>query len=242
MQSLRHHFSRTFLIFALAAAPVLAGGEPVTSAPFQGVKANKGTVTLAPKGSSWTLTLSADFVVPETPAPHWQVVDARGNVFLLQRLVAKDQLFHQTITLPDYVLDVAKVQIWCAFAETLLGETGFGKVMMLQAQPKLHSAVTSPHFAGAKANKGTATFGRLGDQRVLMLSQDFVVPETPAPHWQIVDSEGRTFLLQRLVAKDGKFNQTVVVPAYVKDVAKVQIWCAFAETLLGETTFQHAQM
>ena len=242
MPSLRPRFTAVFFAAALAVAPAFAGGEPITSAEFQGVKANKGTVTLQQKDTAWTLTLSADFVVPQTPAPHWQVTDARGNVFLLQRLVAKDKLFHQTITLPAYVLDIAKVQIWCSFAETLLGETGFGKVVTLQAQPKLCSAVTSPTFTGAKANKGTATFGHLGDQRVLMLSADFVVPATPAPHWQIVDSEGRTFLLPRLVAKDGKFNQTIVVPAYVKDVAKVQIWCAFAETLLGETTFQQAQM
>jgi len=241
MTSIRHRFASICFAATLAAAPALAGGDPVTSAPFQGVKANKGTVTLQQQGTAWTLTLSADFVVPETPAPHWQVVDARGNTFLLQRLVAKDGKFHQTITLPDYVLDVAKVQIWCAFAETLLGETTFGKVMPLQTAPELCSAVMSPQFAGKKANRGTVTFGHLGDQRVLMLSADFVVPETPAPHWQVVDSAGRTFLLQRLVAKDGKFNQTVVVPAYVKDVAKVQIWCAFAETLLGETSFPQAQ-
>ncbi|HEX5050698.1 MAG TPA: hypothetical protein VFZ65_02900 [Planctomycetota bacterium] len=242
MHTLRHRFSIACLATALAAAPAFAGGEPVTSAPFQGVKANKGTVTLQQVGTSWTLTLSADFVVPETPAPHWQVVDARGNTFLLQRLVAKDNNFHQTITLPDYVLDVAKVQIWCSFAETLLGETSFGKVVPLQTPPALCAGETSAQFSGKKANKGTVTFGHLGDQRVLTLSADFVVPETPAPHWQVEDSDGRTFLLQRLVAKDGKFNQTVVVPAYVKDVAKVRIWCAFAETLLGEAAFRQAQM
>lgn len=240
--SLRHRLVSVGLVAAFAAAPALAGGEPVTSAPFQGVKANKGTVTLQQVDTHWTLTLSADFVVPETPAPHWQVVDARGNTFLLQRLVAKDNKFHQTITLPDYVLDISKVQIWCSFAETLLGETSFGKVMPLQTVPALSRAETSPQFTGVKANKGTVTFGHLGDQRVLMLSADFVVPDTPAPHWQVVDSEGHVFLLQRLVAKDGKFNRTIVVPAYVKDVAKVQIWCAFAETLLGETKFAAAPM
>ncbi|MGQ0666409.1 MAG: hypothetical protein ACT4O4_05180, partial [Nitrospiraceae bacterium] len=31
------------------------------------------------------------------------------------------------ITLPAYVSDVAKVQIWCAFAEVLLGEASFAK-------------------------------------------------------------------------------------------------------------------
>jgi len=31
-----------------------------------------------------------------------------------------------------------------------------------------------------------------------------------------------------------------VLPAYVKDVAKVQIWCAWAEALLGEASFSKA--
>jgi len=28
------------------------------------------------------------------------------------------------------------------------------------------------------------------------------------------------------------------VPSYVRDIARVQIWCAFAETLLGEASFE----
>jgi hypothetical protein len=235
---------RTRFLSLLAAAALTApasAGEPKTSKPFQGVKANQGTVTLTQKGGATMLMLSADFVVPDTPAPHWQVVDGRGNCYLLQRLVAKDKKYNQTITLPSYVLDVAKVQIWCAFAETLLGETSFDKVVELQPLPELTATSTTGTFAGVKANQGTATFGRLGDQRVLMLSADFVVPDTPAPHWQVVDSDGRTFLLARLVAKDG-FNQTLALPAYVKDVAKVQIWCAFAEVLLGEAKFTESQM
>jgi hypothetical protein len=43
--------------------------------------------------------------------------------------------------------------------------------------------------------------------------------------------------LQRLVIKDDKYNQTITLPAYIKDVAKVQIWCAWAEALLGEASF-----
>ena len=69
--------------------------------------------------------LSEDFRVPDTPAPHWQVVDSKGNTYLLQRLSIKDNGYHRTITLPTYVHDVAKVQIWCAWAETLLGEASF---------------------------------------------------------------------------------------------------------------------
>ena len=73
------------------------------------------------------LTLSADFVSPDTPDPHWQVVDANGTVFLLERLKVKEDKEHRSITLPAYVHDVAKVVIWCAFAEANLGEAAFAK-------------------------------------------------------------------------------------------------------------------
>ena len=42
----------------------------------------------------------------------------------------------------------------------------------------------------------------------------------------------------RLVIKGEKFNRSIVVPSYVRDIIKVQIWCAFAETLLGEASFE----
>ena len=47
----------------------------------------------------------------------------------------------------------------------------------------------------------------------------------------------RRLLLQRLQIKGDGYNKRIVVPAYIRDVAKVQIWCAWAETLLGEATF-----
>lgn len=96
---------------------------------------------------------------------------------------------------------------------------------------------TSKQFAGAKANTGTVTATSEGGKITLRLSDDFKVPDTPAPHWQIVDSKGNTFLLNRLVIKGDNYNQEIVLPAHVKDVAKVQIWCAWAEALLGETSF-----
>jgi hypothetical protein len=96
---------------------------------------------------------------------------------------------------------------------------------------------TSKPFAGAKANTGTVTATVDGGKITLRLSDDFKVPDTPAPHWQVVDSKGNTYLLNRLVIKGDKYNQELVLPAYIKDVAKVQIWCAYAEALLGETTF-----
>jgi len=92
-------------------------------------------------------------------------------------------------------------------------------------------------FSGAKVNGGSVTHSGSGDHQVLTLSPDFKVPDTPAPHWQVVDSHGNVFLLQRLVIKDGTFNESITLPSYVHDVAKVQIWCAWAEVLLGEASF-----
>jgi hypothetical protein len=96
-------------------------------------------------------------------------------------------------------------------------------------------------FRGAKVNGGTVSHRHNAQgQNVLMLSNDFQIPDTPAPHWQVIDSRGNVYLLQRLKIKGDKFNQTIVVPVYVPDVAKVQIWCAWAEVLLGEASFEQA--
>lgn len=97
-----------------------------------------------------------------------------------------------------------------------------------------HMTVT---FTGVKVNGGTVTHSKQGRVNVLTLSDDFKVPDSPAPHWQVVDSKGNVYLLNRLEIKGGKFNRQIAVPAYVKDVAKVQIWCAWAEVLLGEASF-----
>ncbi|MEW6747541.1 MAG: hypothetical protein AB1486_32820 [Planctomycetota bacterium] len=92
-------------------------------------------------------------------------------------------------------------------------------------------------FSGAKANSGFVTHTKDGTKNVLTLSDDFVMPETPDPHWQVVDSKGNTYLLQRLMVKGDKLNKSIVVPAYVTNIAKVQIWCAWAEVNLGEAAF-----
>lgn len=96
-----------------------------TTGKFSGVKVNGGTATHTSEGGKQMLTWSDDFKIPDTPAPHWQVVDSQGNVYLLQRLAIKDNKQNRTITLPSYIPDVAKVQIWCSFAEALLGEASF---------------------------------------------------------------------------------------------------------------------
>jgi hypothetical protein len=108
----------------------------------------------------------------------------------------------------------------------------------IHASAGMTNSITSSPFTGAKANTGTVTATHDANGRiVLTLSEDFVVPQTPAPHWQVLDAHGNAYLLQRLVIKGDKYNRTITVPAYVQDVARVQIWCAYAETLLGEAPF-----
>jgi hypothetical protein len=92
-------------------------------------------------------------------------------------------------------------------------------------------------FSGAKVNAGMVTHEMKNGKHVLSLSQDFKVPESPDPHWQVVDSKGAVYLLQRLPIKGDRINTTIEVPSYVYDIAKVQIWCGFAEVVLGETCF-----
>jgi hypothetical protein len=87
-------------------------------------------------------------------------------------------------------------------------------------------------------NGGTVTM----TGRTLTVSDDFKVPDTPDPHWQVIDSKGNTYLLQRLGIKGDKVNRSITLPAYVKDVAKVQVYCAWAEAVLGEATFASVQM
>ena len=132
----------------------------------------------------------------------------------------------------------------------MLASTGaFAQDMHKDKGMMMMDAHTSSIFKGVKVNHGTVTHSRKDGKTVLTLSDDFEMPQTPDPHWQVVDSKGNVYLLDRLTAKgamtdmamhNGKFNKSIVLPSYVKDVAKVQIWCAWAETLLGEASFQKA--
>jgi len=125
-----------FSIAAIALSASLALAQGQTSRPFAGGKVNGGTVTHSTKDGKDILTLSDDFKVPDTPDPHWQIVDSKGNTYLLQRLgaknlagLAKDRI-NLSITLPSYIKDVAKVQIYCAWAEAVLGEAPFTAPLM----------------------------------------------------------------------------------------------------------------
>lgn len=115
---------------ALAALAWLGAGAAAasdrhTTKPFTGAKVNGGTVTHTKEMGKNVLTLSDDFVDPKTPDVHWQVIDSTGNVYLLQKVAIKGDKVNKSITLPSYVPDVAKVQIYCAWAEAVLGEAPF---------------------------------------------------------------------------------------------------------------------
>src|SRR6266705_3994677 len=98
----------------------------------------------------------------------------------------------------------------------------------------------SNQFQGPKANKGFVTHSTRDGKSVLTLSDDFVVPDTPDPHWRVVDSDSNVYDLDKLKKKalpGDKYQKEIVLPSYVKNVSKVIIWCAWAETNLGEASF-----
>ena len=71
----------------------------------------------------------------------------------------------------------------------------------------------------------------------------FNVPDTPAPTWRIVDSKGNIYTLDAFKIKGGTHEKREIeVPAYIPDIAKVQVYCAWAETLLGEASFSSPVM
>ena len=103
----------------------------------------------------------------------------------------------------------------------------------------------SSQFQGPKANKGMVTASKHDGKTVLTLSDDFVIPDTPDPHRQLVDSSGNVYSLDKLKVKGlvtDKVNKEITVPAYVKNVSKVVIWCAYAEVNLGEASFSSPVM
>ncbi len=99
---------------------------------------------------------------------------------------------------------------------------------------------TSKPFSGKTVNGGTVTHTKQGNKNVLTLSDDFKVPGSPDPHWQVVDSKGNVYRLEKLTVKGDKsdrITKTITLPSYIGDIAKVQMWCAWAEVLLGEAPF-----
>ena len=112
--------------------------------------------------------------------------------------------------------------------------------MLFAVSAVAQDAHTTGQFQGPKANKGHVTHSTRDGKSVLTLSDDFVVPDTPDPHWQVVDSDGQVYLLDKLKKKallGDKYQKEIVLPSYVKNVKKVVIWCAWAEANLGEARF-----
>jgi len=101
---------------------------------------------------------------------------------------------------------------------------------------KIGDTHTTNQFQGPKANTGTATHSVVNGKAMLKVSDDFKVPDTPAPTWRVVDSKGVVYTLDAFKIKAGE-KREVVVPAYVRDIVKVQVYCAWAEVLLGEASF-----
>ena len=117
--------------------------------------------------------------------------------------------------------------------------------MLFAVSAVAQDAHTTGQFQGPKANKGHVTHSTRDGKSVLTLSDDFVVPDTPDPHWQVVDSDGQVYLLDKLKKKallGDKYLKEIVLPSYVKNVKKVVIWCAWAEANLGEASFSSPVM
>src|SRR5712691_6020087 len=113
------------LVAALTTASVsFAAKGPQTSSKFEGPKANTGTVSHTIENGKSMLRVSADFKVPDTPAPTWRVVDSKGTIYTLDAFKTKGGEKREVVV-PSYVKDIAKVQVYCAWAEVLLGDAGF---------------------------------------------------------------------------------------------------------------------
>jgi hypothetical protein len=102
----------------------------------------------------------------------------------------------------------------------------------------------SSKFEGAKANTGTVSHSVVNGKSVLKVSDDFKVPDTPAPTWRVVDNKGNIYTLDAFKIKStlggNAEKREIVVPAYVPNIVKVQVYCAWAEALLGEASFSSA--
>ena len=117
-----------------------------------------------------------------------------------------------------------------------------GLALLAAANAWAQGSRISGQFQGPEVKTGTVTYSMEGNKNILTLSDDFKVPKAPDLHWQVVDSKGNTYLLQRLLIKGGtlkgdKLNKSITVPTYVTDISKVQIYCAYVEMSLGEASF-----
>ena len=120
-------------------------------------------------------------------------------------------------------------RVLCAFAATAV----LFAVNSLAGKMDQH---VSSMFQGPKANTGTVEHYMENGRSMLKVSNDFKVPDTPAPTWRVIDSKGNIYTLDAFKIKSGE-KRDVAVPAYVPNIAKVQVYCAWAEVVLGEASF-----
>jgi hypothetical protein len=111
-------------------------------------------------------------------------------------------------------------------------------VNLFAAKMDMH---TSSRFQGPKANTGTVIHSVESGKSMLKVSDDFKVPDTPAPTWRVVDSKGNIYTLDAFKIKGtlgtNSEKREIEVPSYVTDIARVQVYCAWAQVLLGEASF-----
>src|SRR5205823_13354707 len=75
---------------------------------------------------------------------------------------------------------------------------------------------TSSGFQGPKANTGTVSHYVENGKSMLKVSDDFKVPDTPAPTWRVVDSKGNIYTLDAFKIKSGNGQKREVeVPSYI---------------------------
>src|SRR5947199_6482804 len=125
-------------------------------------------------------------------------------------------------------------RVMCVFAVLAVLVT----VNWVAARMAVHA---SSLFQRPKANTGTVSHYVENGKSMLKVSDDFKVPDTPAPTWRAVDSKGNIYTLDAFKIKSGNNEKReVVVPAYIPNIVKVQVYCAWAEVLLGEASFSSA--
>ena len=93
MNKAMHFLLRGLLMTTTLFAVSAFAQDMHTTGQFQGPKANKGHVTHSTRDGKSVLTLSDDFVVPDTPDPHWRVVDSDGNVYVAENRGRRVQKF-----------------------------------------------------------------------------------------------------------------------------------------------------
>ena len=146
-------------------------------------------------------------------------------------------MIRSILTSPRTAIVAAVLAVGAASAvnfATAGGKTNSTGHVALSADASMRHQTTP--FKGAKANTGYAIETHENGRIKLAVSDDFEIPNTPAPSWQIVDAQGNTYLLNQFKIKSGT-NRSIVLPTYISDVKKVQVWCSYAEVLLGEASF-----